>query len=224
MNRKHQRSRYWLIAQLAGVLVILAWMPTNLGKTLALAALWAVTFGRLSRYEIIIYCLVCPLAVMDILAIQNGIFVFERPDFFGMPLYEFFLWGFYIVHTNRMFPGSVPKNHPFVWILALAFSSSFLFPLPSNLLLFIASGVLILTLILFHEPLDLAFCGYLILWGALFEYTGVWSHEWSYPGNPPGGVPLWFIPMWGGIGFFCRRLMLPIAARLAHLEPREGAL
>jgi len=41
----------------------------------------------------------------------------------------------------------------------------------------------------------------------------VHSGQWGYPGNPPGGVPLWFITMWGGIGLFMRRLIVPILER-----------
>jgi hypothetical protein len=67
--------------------------------------------------------------------------------------------------------------------------------------------------VFFHEKLDLAYAGYMILVGALIEYTGVWSAQWGYPGSPPGGVPLWFITMWGGVGLFTRRLVLPILRR-----------
>ena len=33
------------------------------------------------------------------------------------------------------------------------------------------------------------------------------------PGDPPGGVPLWFITLWGGVGLFLWRLALPLLRR-----------
>jgi len=47
--------------------------------------------------------------------------------------------------------------------------------------------------------------------GAIIEYTGVWSGQWLYPGHPWSGVPLWFMPMWGGVGLFTRQLLAPMA-------------
>ena len=61
--------------------------------------------------------------------------------------------------------------------------------------------------------MDFAYVAYMVILGALIEYTGVWAGQWSYPENPPGGVPLWFITMWGGVGLFTRRLVLPLMRR-----------
>jgi hypothetical protein len=65
----------------------------------------------------------------------------------------------------------------------------------------------------FHDVHDLAYAGYMILLGAAVEYAGVYAGLWSYPGDPSGGVPLWFITMWGGVGLFLRRLALPIVSK-----------
>jgi hypothetical protein len=46
--------------------------------------------------------------------------------------------------------------------------------------------------------------------GALIEYVDVWTGQWHYPGHPYGGVPLWFVTMWAGVGLFARRLILPL--------------
>jgi len=75
--------------------------------------------------------------------------------------------------------------------------------------------ILAVALAAFHQRLDLAYAGYMILVGALVEYTGVWSGQWGYPGDPPGGVPLWFLTMWGGVGLFTRRLVVPLLHRYA---------
>ena len=65
-------------------------------------------------------------------------------------------------------------------------------------------------LFLYHEKLDWMYTLYMIGLGAAIEYTGVWSGEWYYPGDPLGGVPPWFISLWGGVGFFLRRLAFPL--------------
>ena len=71
---------------------------------------------------------------------------------------------------------------------------------------------LALALGFFHERQDLIYLGYMAVVGALVEYCGVWSGQWHYPGDSFGGVPLWFATMWGGIGLFTRRLILPLTA------------
>jgi hypothetical protein len=113
-----------------------------------------------------------------------------------------------------MLGGDAPEGQrATAWILALLYSAAFA-GIPDQDLLLVASGTLLVVgLILFHEPLDLAYTGYMVLLGAAVEYTGVWSGQWYYPGNPAGGVPLWFVTLWGGVGLFLRRLVLPILAR-----------
>ena len=77
----------------------------------------------------------------------------------------------------------------------------------------VTATLLVIGLLLFHEPQDLAYTGYMILLGAAIEYTGVYSGQWGYPGEPLGGVPLWFITLWGGVGLLLRRLVLPFVQR-----------
>ena len=48
--------------------------------------------------------------------------------------------------------------------------------------------------------MDVAYAGYMAALGALIEYVGVWTGQWHYPGQHFGGVPLWFLPMWAGVG------------------------
>lgn len=208
-----------LIAQGVGTLVILASGLPNLIKAGGLAVLWLVTFGRLSRPEWLLFLLAnCFFTVMNVLSLKQGIFFFRAPDLLLLPYYEFLMWGFYLLHIKRMLNGPVPQSASWkLWALFVAFASCFgNIPNP-ELLLIATSGILAASYFWFHEPHDKHYLLYTVLVGALIEYTGVLSGEWGYPGNPPGGVPLWFIPMWGGVGFFFRRLILPM------LEPRESA-
>ncbi len=204
-----------LLLQIPAALAIIAWVPGNLGKLAAFLVLWAVTFRKLSRPEAIFYLAVCVFfTVMNAASLKQGIFAFTAPDVLGMPVYELFMWGFYLLHLKRVLGGPAPSSkRAVVWVLALLYAAAFTAIPDANVLLTVTSALLLVGLFLFHEPLDLAYTGYLILLGAAIEYTGVYSGQWHYPGDPLGGVPFWFITLWGGVGLFLRRLILPILAR-----------
>lgn len=204
-----------LLLQVPVVLAILVWVPGNFGKLAAFLVLWAVTFRRLSKPEVIFYFGVCIFfTIMNAMSLKQGIFAFTHPDVLGMPVYELFMWGFYLLHLKRVLDGPMPEGKRIVvWALALLYAAAFATIQDANRLLAVTGLLLTIGLILYHEPLDLGYTGYLILLGAAIEYTGVHSGQWHYPGDPPGGVPFWFITLWGGVGLFLRRLILPILMR-----------
>jgi hypothetical protein len=212
------KRRSILAIQLLGTLAILAFVPTNFGKLAAFFAWWAITFRRIRLPETILYVVLCCFfSVMNVLSLRQGIFAFSRPDILGMPVYEFFMWAFYILHTLRMIGGQAPVGHrQTVWVMAILYSVTFGTFTDSAVLLAVSGVLLLAGLTLFHKPLDLIYVGYMVLIGAAVEYTGVLSGEWYYPDNPPSGVPLWFITLWGGVGLLLRRLVLPILARFDH--------
>jgi hypothetical protein len=198
--------------QLVCTLAILAFVPGNWAKLLLFIVVWGVTFGAILRAELILYASVsAAFSLMDMMAVRQGAFRFASPNVAGLPVWEFFMWGFYVVHCIRFLGGSPPRGP-----LSLAVGLATLFALPFMSLtdpwwLFAASGALLLAILFFfHERADFAYLGYMLAIGALVEYTGVWSGQWSYPGNPLGGVPLWFATMWGGVGVFARRLFVPL--------------
>lgn len=204
-----------LLLQVPATLAILAWVPGNVGKLAALLLVWAWTFGRLSRVEASLYAAVCVFfTIMNAASLKQGIFAFSAPDLLGMPVYELFMWGFYVLHTRRVVGGPAPLGRRVaVWILALLYAAAFSSIHDGNVLLLVTGVLLAAGLLMFHERYDLAYTGYMIVLGAAIEYTGVLSGQWRYPGDPPGGVPLWFITLWGGVGLFLRRLVLPIVVR-----------
>ncbi len=209
-------SKLRLLLQIPLTLLIIAFVPGNLAKLAALLLLWVLTFGRLSKPEAILYAAACVFfTAMNAASLKQGIFAFTEPDLLGMPVYELFMWGFYLLHTHRVLGGTAPTqgSRGAAWALALLYAAAFAVIKDGNMLL-IATGILLLIgLLLFHDREDLAYTGYLLLVGALIEYTGVHSGQWHYPGDPVGGVPLWFITLWGGVGLFLRRLVLPVMAR-----------
>jgi hypothetical protein len=201
-----------LFLQLIATLAILAFVPGNGWKLAAFIATWIVTTRRISTKELVCYIGVCVLfSAMDIMAVHQRVFFFSHPDIAGLPIWEFFMWGFFVLHTLRMLNGppspTAPlRALPFAILMALPFMT-----IADQLWLMIAaSGALAVGLVFFHEQDDLKYVGYMMLIGALFEYTGVWSNQWSYPGNPIGGVPFWFVAMWGGVGLYARRLLSPL--------------
>lgn len=215
------RLRY--LVQLLGTLAILAWVPTNTGKIIAFLGWWLVTFGRLTAAEGALYGLACVFfTVMNALSLRQGIFAFTHPDILGMPLYELFMWGFYLLHTVRMVDGPAPQGKmPAAGVLAILYAAAFGAIPSQSVLLLVTAALLVLGLVLFHEGYDLAYVAYMVLLGAAIEYTGVYSGAWHYPGTPPGGVPLWFITLWGGVGLFLRRLIVPLLARYGGVSVSE---
>ena len=214
-------ARAALLLQIPACLAILAWVPGNLAKLATLLLLWTFTFRRLSRTDSLFVMGACLFfTCMNAASLGQGIFAFNNPDLLGMPAYELFMWGFYLLHTLRLLDGPAPKGRPaIVWALALLYSAAFAAIPNATALLAATAALLAFGLILFHEPFDLAYTGYMVLLGAAIEYTGVHSSQWHYPGDPPGGVPIWFITLWGGVGLFLRRLVLPILDR--HKRLRE---
>ncbi len=199
-------------AQLGLTLVVLAFVPTNPGKLLAFLAVWGITFWRLTRRELVCFCAICVLfSLMDVAASAKGVFRFSHPDLAGLPVWEFFMWGFYLLHVVRMVGGPTPSgDRRVVLALALITAVPFMTITDPTLLLLVSSAALALTLAFFHERYDWAYIGYMIFVGAAVEYVGTWTGLWSYPNAPPGGVELWFVTMWGGVGLFARRLVLPL--------------
>src|SRR6202030_138984 len=111
-SMKQKASRY--AAQFVGSLLVLSAVPSNGIKTLLLGLLWYATFGRLTRREWIAFGACCLLfTAMDIGSTRHGVFTFLHPTAGGLPLYEFFMWGFFVLHAMRMLGGPPPlRTHP----------------------------------------------------------------------------------------------------------------
>jgi hypothetical protein len=180
-----------------------------------MVVIWGLGFGRIKAAELAAMAAVNLLfVVMNQAALKQGVFVFDHPDFLGMPAYEFLTWGFYTLHTIRFLNGPPPQGG---WIIVLAATAAFAVPfgtIADPAVLFLASAfMLIVFLAIYHEPMDLAYAGYLAVVGQLVEHVGEATGQWHYPGQPLGGVPLWLLTLWAGFGLFTRRLVLPLLPR-----------
>jgi hypothetical protein len=198
-----------LLFQFLLTLLILAFIPNNLLKTVMLLPVWWLAFGGLSRREWLLYFAINVFFVLiDIAAIQNHFFQFTDPDVWGLPYWEFFMWGFYLLHLCRMFPPRVPKTLELkLVLLALAFSQSFALIPDRNWLLVVTSAILLLTFYFYHEAEDFLYCFYLMLMGIAVETVGISFHLWSYPETGDNAAPVQFVVMWGAIGLYFRHIL-----------------
>lgn len=201
------------LLQVAVTLVVLAWVPGGFAKTLLLLGLWGLLFWPMRRAEWLMVAVVCVFFTgMNASALEQGIFHFREPAVLGMPVWELFMWGFYLLHVYR-FWGDAPladrRQTILAWGLGLVFAAAFAVIADQMLLFAVTAVVLMVALTCFHDRLDLAYASHMVVLGACVEYVGVHSGQWSYPIDIPGGVPPWFVTMWGGIGLFFRRLVLP---------------
>src|SRR5215813_5586126 len=116
-----------LAGQLAGTLAVLAFVPGAEWKVVFLLALWWVTFHPVSRRELLAFLGVSALfSLMDLGALRQGVFFFKRPDFVGLPAWEFGMWGFYVLHLIRMIGGPTRKPRTKLALgLAVVFSVPF---------------------------------------------------------------------------------------------------
>lgn len=205
------KPQFLLLIQIPCFLLILAFVPTSVGKLFFFVTLWILTFTKLTKKEWIFVTFVCLLFTgLNIPAVIHGIFAFSKPDLLGLPVYEFFTWGFYLLHAKRLLGGLTPKgNWWLVLLLVVLFALCFILISDTTFLLWMSLIVLSVSIFLFHESTDFLYIGYFLCIGTLIEYTGVLSGEWHYFGNPLGGVPFWYITLWGGTGLFLRRLLLP---------------
>ena len=107
---RHTRDRLVLLFQLFATVVVLGWLPGNVIKFTAMVMVWGIGFRRISRRELITMAGVNVLfSLMDMAALHAGVFRFQHPDLLGLPVYEFFLWGFYTLHALR-FVGRAPAK------------------------------------------------------------------------------------------------------------------
>lgn len=210
-----RRERFVLLLQLAATVAVLGLVSGNVTKLAAMVVVWVITFKRISNRELLIMAGVNVLfSLMDLGALHNGVFRFRHPDLLGLPIYEFFMWGFFTLHALR-FVAKVPATRRLG--LSIALAAVFAVPfatITDPLVLFVASSALLIAaLAMLRDSVDFAYTGYMIAVGSLIEYIGVWTGQWAYPSAPPGGVALWFIPMWGGVGLFTGRILAPLLGR-----------
>jgi hypothetical protein len=204
--------RFRLLCQALATIATLGWVPGNAAKLVTMVVIWGLGFGCIRAAELVAMAAVNLLFVlMNQVALKQGIFAFNHPDFLGMPAYEFLTWGFYTLHAMRLLNGPPPQGR---WTTAVVATAAFALPFgtiaDSSLLFLATASMLVVFFAMYHEPMDLTYAGYMAVVGALVEHVGEATGQWHYPGQPWGGVPLWLLTLWAGVGLFTRRLVLPL--------------
>ncbi len=201
------------VVQLLITLLVVCSPLQGLLKVVVLLGWWRLSFGPVTKRESVLYVSLCAFfTLMNYQSLRNGIFAFSEPAFLNMPWYEFLMWGFYALHTKRILKvRHAERPTAGIWLLALGYAAAFVLVSNPQVLLVVTTALLLFGLCRYPAPGIWTYTGYMILLGAAVEYAGVWAGEWFYPSPPPGGVPFWFVTLWGGVGFFWFRLVLPLA-------------
>ena len=190
-------------------LAILCLVESNLTRLVLLLGVWLISFWPITRREVISFFILNIVFVIgDICAIKSGFFTFSNPDLLELPYWEFIMWGFYMLHMNRLF--SRPSVKAFDWraiVFAIIFSQLFGLVTDHTLLLISSSIILLATLSLFHAKDDLRYGIYLGLLGILYEYFGLQFNLWLYPGrNFLTALPQIFV-LWSTSAILFRRIL-----------------
>lgn len=220
MNRK------FLLLQLFLTVAILALAPNNLLAAVLFLLLWIPLFWNRPKLEWVLFVLVNLVFVAnDIAAIRNHFFQFTNPDVLELPYWEFFMWGYYLQHSHLLLQVDYPRT--FQWkslVFAIVFSMLFGVVPDRTLLLGLSSGVLLLSLIFYHEKGDLLFCFYMMLLGIIFEFVGIHQNLWSYPNQGYQASLIQFVVMWGFVGLSFRRLVGPLFSSKFYRKPSSANL
>lgn len=145
---------------------------------------------------------------MNYMSIINGIFVFSHPNLIGLPWYEFFMWGIYVIHLKR--------------ITEIFFKKEFT-SYPIGMVDFICVGLVITVFSICKDKSSVTFLPliinifyliskkskllvsnylYFIAIGGILELVGTNGGQWSYPQPDFFGVPFWYVNVFGSFALY----------------------
>lgn len=187
-----------------------------------LLLVWAVPYRYYKKTDILFFGFgTISFLILDTVVVKNDVFHFSRPDFFGLPAYEPFLWGFYLVTINKIGAAKeelIPHRGPCIVMILVMLSTFLIFK--TNLYLFLTQAfILAVTFLFWHKKSDISYTLIAIALGAIVEYSNVVAGNWFYPG---GGVPIWFLTFWAAVGLLDNRLLRAncIAAPAPSIEEK----
>lgn len=220
---KHLKS----ILILAVTLAILYFPFSNILKSALLLVFWYISFRPLTRAEYVLFVITNIIFTFnDAMALRNGVFVFREPEFFLMPYWEIFMWGFYFILIKRWLDLKPAKMDWKVIPIAIFFSLSFSISSSPLLVFPISFSCILLLLFFFHTQEDyLSFLAFLGI-GTVIELFAISTGLWSYPEFGWLDIPLWYATLWAGVGIIFYRLGIPlsekVAAQFSNLRSKKG--
>jgi len=154
------------------------------------------------------------LPILNLLAVQNGVFTFAEQNVFGMPFYEYFMWGIYILFGYRhLIQSRYTKIQWHTWIAIVFFSIAFFGLQEHSLLKTVSTGFILFIATLFsYDKNEIRSVLFFIILGMSIEFVGVYFGQWSYGTDEINlfDVPLWLVSFWGGVGFVFYRVITPL--------------
>ena len=225
-------NNYKLVLSIQLILfyIILILPINNIIQTLLLLSLWFFTFKKLTKVEWFLIIFVnCVFTFNNHMAIANGTFRFLYPSgeiipallkieyvdssiyLLGLPLFELFMWGYYLTHTLHFWnPQMAKPNFKLAIPLTVLFAASFsIFPQQERILMATSFSFFVL-LMFYHTKDDLKCALHMIFIGTILEHLGVKFSLWSYNGDYAWGVAYWYVNLFGGTGILLSRLGLPL--------------
>lgn len=188
------------------------WLSDNLLILLLLLINWGVLLRPFTKSDLILFVMGQLIFVPNnIMAVKNGTFTFTQPDLLGLPVWEYFMWGYYFVVVQRWCQGT-PKVGTALkkWMGgAVLFAMCFSSVQNMNILLFSSCLIVLTALLRARDPMTFKYFIVMVGMGTIVEAAGLAAGHWTYPQGHIGGLPLWYIPMWGGTGVFFHKIAVP---------------
>ncbi len=189
-------------------LLILSLPLDNYFKTLLFLINWFVWLRPFSWVETVTFIIInINIVIMEVQVVQKGYFSFTQPDVWGLPLWEFFMWGYFGLVSSRLCP-----NITFHWssaIWALLFSSTFQF-VTDQFLLFVLTLILTISMVIHFGRSALRIGIFALVFGCIFEWLGLATQQWQYSHSDTVlQFPLWGLTMWAGSQIIFSHFLAP---------------
>ncbi|MCP4672201.1 MAG: hypothetical protein GY857_12945 [Desulfobacula sp.] len=205
------------VFSLAITLLLLYQIHASYILPFVLLPFWFLVFRPFKRSELIMFIIASLFIIgQNYSVLESGGFRFTQQDFFLMPYYEPFMWGFYYLNMKRFIAEKADKDRPVLGFKALfglvATGICFaFFSQSSDLLLMSTTLSTCFLIILFHRAYDIYFGLYALVLGFIVELFGISTDLWVYPDPDFLGMPFWFATMWISVGILGRRLLIPLS-------------
>lgn len=207
------------ILMLIGTLTLIYFVRNSLLAAGLLLVFWYFGFKPLKKEEVVLFFIVSLIfTAMDSVVLTTGIFEFANKDFYLMPFYEIFMWGFYFLLAKRFIGDTYVKQKslkvPIFY--ALTFAVCFSVIKDFSVLFISSTAVLFSSFYFFQEQEDIMYMFFMLVLGLIIECFGTLTGLWFYTNPELIIIPYWFIDLWMFAGLIERRLGFPLIRRMLY--------